>query len=315
MRHRSARTAILEALGNIMQAWCSGDWRLAEESIHEGTLLRSSAHGDARGSAAIASLLSADIRNGVTLTLHSANHYVGGHDRCAAMSAYLFGHLDRLTSDHRARVTFGATLVGSLREISGVWRFDDLRLSVNWLDGDRSLASNWAIPDGDRGWKVGDPSPTIVSETDSPWVLLPRPTIVGTPYEQIAEVYSRYAWALDQADFTLLTTCFTNDAAGDFQPIGRLDGRHEIIGTLKEFRRPWPWMQHFGKPLQIDINEGGDLATMIVGRIIPQQTRTADGHELYGAHYRMKLRHEDTLWKLVWSEYRPGWMTALASQP
>jgi hypothetical protein len=127
--------------------------------------------------------------------------------------------------------------------------------------------------------------------------------------EQIGEVYARYAWGLDMADFGLLKSCYADDAAGNFVPIGILEGIRSIVSHLKEFRRPWPWMQHFGVPLRIDVDEANGTATMIVGRVIPQRSEEVDGKPLFGAHYVMRLLRMDGQWKLAWSEYNPGWTT------
>jgi hypothetical protein len=63
-----------------------------------------------------------------------------------------------------------------------------------------------------------------------------------------------------------------------------------LVATLKAFRMPWPWIQHYGVPLQIDIAEDRQSASLLLGRIIPEQDKTADGESLYGAHYKIELK-------------------------
>ena len=123
-------------------------------------------------------------------------------------------------------------------------------------------------------------------------------------------MYSKYAWAIDQNDIALLSDSYTKDASGGFAPMGRITGRHAIIGQQKSFRRHWPWMQHFADILRIDIEEDGLHARMIVGRIIPEKPYDERGNTLYGAHYQLRARLEnDHQWRICWFDYRPGWFS------
>jgi hypothetical protein len=98
---------------------------------------------------------------------------------------------------------------------------------------------------------------------------LPAAKVAGSAQDEVAEVFMRYIWAMDQADFGQMRDTLTEDIAGAFPPIGDLKGRHEVMGQLKDFRQAWPWMQHFCVPLRIDIN--GDQAQMLLGRVIAQR--------------------------------------------
>jgi hypothetical protein len=112
---------------------------------------------------------------------------------------------------------------------------------------------------------------------------------------------------MDHADFALMRTCLTDDIAGEFTPLGRLEGIQAVIGVLKAFRRLWPWMMHYGRVIESEID--GDTAEVIVGRLIPQQSTILDGEDLYGAHYRLSFRKTGAIWRIFWFEYRPGWIT------
>jgi hypothetical protein len=69
-------------------------------------------------------------------------------------------------------------------------------------------------------------------------------------------------------------------------------------------------MQHFGRPLRIELDTDEHSAHMIIGRVIPQQPHTSDGQDAYGAHYRLDLRREHGVWKISHFDYRPGWITS-----
>jgi hypothetical protein len=143
---------------------------------------------------------------------------------------------------------------------------------------------------------------------DSPWARHPAPTLVGTVEQRLVEAFCRYAWGIDQNDIAQLRDSFTHDIAGEFPPLGHLEGNADVIGQLKAFRQSWPWMQHFGRPLNIEIDDAQTSASMIVGRVIPQRATTPDGRNLYGAHYQLRLRKDDGVWRIEWLDYRPGWV-------
>ncbi|REE07125.1 SnoaL-like protein [Paraburkholderia sp. BL27I4N3] len=307
-RSISERQRILEALDMLLNAWSTRNSNELRQLFTSDAAFTSSAHGEALGGAGVAEQLIDATLQRANLRLNSTNHYVTGHDAKACASAYIYGQFVPPRGGPSS-LTFGATVVLELELLEGEWRISTLRLNVNWLEGDAKIVTGWRQPIGNREWKIGDPVPVVVSELDSPWLQFPQRSIVGTVKEQIAEVYARYAWGLDLADFGHLKQCYMDDAAGNFAPIGILKGLRSIVSHLKEFRRPWPWMQHFGVPLRIEADEENGTATMTVGRVIPQRAAKVDGEPLYGAHYVMKLRRVDDQWKLTWSEYNPGWIT------
>ncbi|KQR74423.1 hypothetical protein ASF98_21900 [Arthrobacter sp. Leaf337] len=300
------RDDVLSALESFLAGWAGGDSKTLGHTFHASSSIHSSAHGEAVGAENIAALLAADRGMAMPLQLVSTNEYVAGNDSHTVLTAYLFGHVADPTA--RAPAVFGAVLVADLTRGEDGWRFRDLKLSIPWTDGDTSRFSDWNGLPG-RGWKLGDPTPTIVSELDSPWARGVPPLSSTDAVQQVADAYARYAWAIDQGDFGLLSGCYTEDAFGEFPPMGHRDGRHEIIGQQKEFRRHWPWMQHFGRPLSIEVDEHETTAHMVIGRVIPQQPLTPDGQDLYGAHYKLDLRLEHGAWKISYFDYRPGWIT------
>jgi hypothetical protein len=89
-----------------------------------------------------------------------------------------------------------------------------------------------------------------------------------------------------------------------------MKGRRTLMGTLKAFRLPWPWMQHYGEPVQVEIEPDGNSAALLLGRITPGQTQTPEGKQLYGAHYRIRtVRSGEESWQISQMEYIPGWIS------
>lgn len=243
------------------------------------------------------------------MALIATNHYVTGNDQGLAMvSAYLGGEVSAKGASQPSTLLGGVLRLTLTRE-NGSWKISELLVNIGWVEGDSRLLSTWKLPPGQRGWRPGDLPPVLVSELDSPWVCLPDNQVEASVETRIAEAYSRYNWGIDQNDMALFKSCYTEDAKGLFPPLGPLEGLHDITGALKEFRRHWPWMQHYGVPLKIVVAEDGQHAQMWVGRLIPGHRLNEHQQQLYGAYYRIELRLEQGLWKFSWSEYVPGWLT------
>jgi hypothetical protein len=83
-----------------------------------------------------------------------------------------------------------------------------------------------------------------------------------------------------------------------------------LAGTLKAFRMPWPWIQHYGVPLDIQVDREGEAASLVIGRLIPGQTRTPEGLPLFGAHYQIRAVRAQGYWRIRRMEYHAGWVTA-----
>ncbi|MER5748620.1 nuclear transport factor 2 family protein [Streptomyces sp. NPDC002088] len=293
------------ALDTFAAAWTEGDQSALSSLFTESSVLHSSAHGQARGAAEIASLFSADLVAKTSLRVVTTNHSVSGDDRRTVLTSYLYGVSS--PSDPTPS-TFGATLLADLVRTEDGWQFAELRLSIPWTDGDPARFVPWSLPSAE-GWKLGDATPAIVSELDSPWSRGVPDLDADDAVQQAADFYARYAWAIDQGDIALLRDCFTEDVSGSFPPMGDLDGRHEVIGQMKSFRRGWPWMQHFGRTLHVTVDEAQTSAHLVVGRIIPQQSAAPNGQDLYGAHYQLDLRRQNGIWRISSFDYIPGWIT------
>lgn len=296
-----SRARILDAFVQFVSSWESGDGHKLASLTTGHFALFSNVHGQRTGAAAVCSLES-DRRHG-RLRLESTNQYASAKGATGVLSAYVFGQMSRHASNP---LLFGGAVTATLARSAEDWLFSELRIAIYWVEGEPGLPTHWRPPLG-KAWQPGDPPPVIVSELDSPWARLPE---IGHPIDvadQIAEAFNRYIWSMDHADFALMRTCLTDDIAGEFTPLGRLEGIQAVIGVLKAFRQLWPWMMHYGRVIESEID--GDTAEVIVGGLIPQQSTILDGEDLYGAHYRLSFRKTGAIWRIFWFEYRPGWIT------
>ncbi|WP_287162573.1 nuclear transport factor 2 family protein [Rhodococcus sp. (in: high G+C Gram-positive bacteria)] len=303
----SIRNGVLKTLDMFTRAWRSDDLDKLADVFTLDAIFHSNPHGALSGASEIAARLRSDFSRANPPRLVSTNTYVAGNDAQATLTAYLYGVL--ADDETESAAVFGAVLLGELRHSDDRWVFDDLRLEVTFTEGNLAQVDSWDLPAA-VGWQVGDETPVIVSEIDSPWIRNVPVLTDLTPEQRVADAFTRYAWAIDQGDISLLITAYSSDASGEFTPMGHRDGRRDIIGQQKAFRRHWPYMQHFGRPLAITIHEDGSRATMIVGRVIPQQDHNEYGRRIYGAHYRLELTLADNEWRIQHFDYRPGWITA-----
>lgn len=293
-----ARTAALSSFAQLIDSWNNARIADAYGSVAPHARVSSSHQGDGSGAQAVASMWQDTYPSSEILTVTASNQAVTGDHKKAILSAYLV--ID-LVTDSETRFSAGAFAILDIAYLGSEWQIERVRSQLSWHDGDASARPQWVLP-RETGWQAGDPDPVFVSELDAPWHAMPVLDLAGDEETQIAELFYRYAWALDQADFTLLASCYANDAAGDFRPIGQFYGRGAIVGQMKAFRMPWPQMQHYIVPL--DIRVCGDLGEMIVGRLVPQRSGSRG---VYGAHYRVKLSRRSKRWLIIWSEYVPGW--------
>ena len=291
----------------FLQAWSEGLWDVLAPQLSADATLISSQHGQVQGLAHWQQCLAQD--SALLVWMRSSNHaLVLGQEGQAVGSAYVIG----LFEHEQQQFLFGASLTLRFKgQQTSDWRLHEVRIQVQWCKGQLSLARHWRAPPSDAGWQLGDAAPVIVSELDSPWAQIRNAVPQQDAMLAVQQLYSKYSWAIDQGDIALLSDSYTEDAAGGFSPMGQLHGRHQIIGQQKSFRRHWPWMQHFADVLRIELEDDGQYARMIVGRIIPERPVDETGQLLYGAHYQLRTRLEqDQQWRICWFDYRSGWFNA-----
>ncbi|MFJ4107766.1 nuclear transport factor 2 family protein [Oerskovia enterophila] len=297
------RADVLSTLERFIAGWRSHDTTGIRAALTDDAVLRSSAHGEVLTAATIADTLATDFPAAAPTRIVSTNAYVAGNLARTTLTAYLYGVFAH--ESNRTEAVFGAVLLANLVPGPDGWVFTDLRLSVTQVEGTRRHFARWQLPDR-SGWQVGDPTPIIVSEIDSPWAC-GVPALAGLSAEQrVVDAYTRYAWAIDQGDIALLVGAYAPDASGEFMPLGHREGRRDIIGQQKAFRRHWPHMQHFGLPLAVTLDDAR-TASMVVGRVIPQRDVDASGAPLFGARYQLQLVLDDDEWRIRHFDYREGW--------
>ncbi|WP_175856184.1 nuclear transport factor 2 family protein [Burkholderia anthina] len=306
-----SRSQLLDTLDAFVDAWADPRVASAGSLLEENVDLFSSHRGHVHGKDNVIELLRNEFSGSGFARIAATNRVARADHDSAVVSAYVHGEVRPAGSPRDATVTgFGGVVMLSVETRHGEPRIREIRIQLNWVQGDAASLPAWKRPPSDRAWKPGDAPAVIVSELDAPWHRVPESLLPVSDEQAIADAWFRYAWALDQADFALFAAAFSEHAEAELTPMGHLKGRRELMTTLKAFRMPWPWMQHNGEPLSIEIEPDGNHATMVLGRIMPGRTGDDTGKRLYGAHYRIGLvKEQDGTWEIERMAYFPGWFS------
>ncbi|MBN3786402.1 nuclear transport factor 2 family protein [Burkholderia sp. Ac-20353] len=312
MSSATSRSQLLDTLDAFVDAWADPHVASVGSLLDENVALFSSHRGHVHGKDKVIALLRNEFSGSSSARIAATNRVARADRDSAVVSAYVHGEVRPATAPRDSAVTeFGGVVVLTVETRHGEPLIREIRIQLNWVQGDAASLPGWKLPPSDRARKPGDAPAVIVSELDAPWHRVPESSLPDSDEQAIADAWFRYAWALDQADFVLFAAAFSEQAEAELTPMGHLKGRRELMTTLKAFRMPWTWMQHNGEPLSIEIGPDGDHATMVLGRIMPGRTGDDTGKRWYGAHYRIRLvkEHDDT-WKIERMAYFPGWFSA-----
>lgn len=289
-------------LDEVITAW-SGK-RHWPSFMSDNIVYESNHQGSATGEFAVRQLFEDNFPGGMTVHVNTTNKVVRSQTQSSTIAAYFYGRTTDTRLQNNDDVNFGGMIV--INTFSG--SVERVRVHMNWLKGNKNIVHHWHFP-YERQWQPGDSVSPLISEIDAPWHAYKQAHTPLSDEDAISEAWFQYAWALDMADYSLFNGAFSDDAIADLPPMGKMKGRRMLVSTLKAFRMPWPWIQHYGVPLQIDIAEDRQSASFLLGRIIPEQDKTADGEALYGAHYKIELKKEGSEWKMSRMDYFPGWFT------
>lgn len=301
MNSTQKREALANSFQQFLQFW---QGKADDETIFaDNIVLHSFQYGEQHGKTAIGDTFKQDRQNH-RLQIDAANVYLAGQGDKGAVSAYLYGQ----AQNEQESLTFHGFIVLQFEFEAEHWHIKEIRL-LHGTDGADTLPHWQDSRHYRRLWQPEDATSVIISELDNPWALFPNneyaPESVA---EQVQDVYSKYAWGIDFADFALLSDVFSENVRSDLTPMGKQQGKRNVYGQLRAFRLASRYLFHATKPLDIKVeNENGVKA--VLGRIIPEQT-TADGKALYGAYYDTHLIKEaDGNWRYDVFEYHPGWIT------
>jgi hypothetical protein len=125
-----------------------------------------------------------------------------------------------------------------------------------------------------------------------------------TDRDQVQELFSVYANALDAKDYDGVSDCFTADAEADYAGFsGLLSGRDAIMAHMRRALDPLDATQHLFANFIIDVD--GDAGQASCG-IIAQHLKQGETF-LSGGQYRVRVRRDQGRWRMCHVRARSSW--------
>ena len=113
---------------------------------------------------------------------------------------------------------------------------------------------------------------------------------------QISELLARYARAVDDHDWDLYRSLFTDDAVIDYSSAGAAAGsRDDVIAFLRDAFAAIPWAQHYVTNVEIDLD--GDAAKVRAMFYNPMQLPGMADPSFCGGIYHHELVRTADGWK------------------
>lgn len=202
---------------------------------------------------------------------------------------------------------YGGKFVNSYIMTEDGWKISSIKYDLDWEKGNTAFAKGWKLLDyklyaGHRA--------LICSEFDSPWSVISVNDEELTDEEQIIENMFKYSFGLDNCDFSLHHTSYTDDVvfyAGDKVMEA---GARNLINNFKNTAHKEHALEHAIKIVDVQIN--GDEAILYGYRVEPHRlgsknlNRDTMHQSFYSAKYKNLLKRIDGEWKMYELHYQPG---------
>lgn len=290
------RDAIHAAFTEVVKAYEAGDLTPVAPAFADSVRLQTTQHGDATGRDAVVNTLSGVSPQGETTRYFLTNEYIAIDGEKAQQSAYLSVAVTEGAEATPSVSWFGGHFANSWALVDARWQLTELRFELDWTNGGNQTLRSWPAAREGLGWAPGVPLPKIISALDAPWHVLPENTELGSAEQQVIDAFTRYTWAVDQWDLTLMRDVFTKDIKTNISPFGKLYDRREFLSTLQLFRSGRVYLHHVMGDTVVNVD--GDRASLKVFRLVPYgATPELLQRNIYGATYECTLRHENDVWK------------------
>lgn len=296
------RQALKQASEDFLNLWQQDD--APSGVLADDVQVYSLQYGDFGGKQALLAAFAQDRANH-RLRIRTQNLYRAGQGDRAAVSVYLIGNLD----NGQQHLTFSGSMILDLQRANGQWQITAVHLQ-HGIDGGK--LPHWKTARTyRRQWQPDDATDAIIPEIDSPWHKFPDNAYTpDSKDEQVAELYSRYAFAIDFADWRQLSDVFAADVQSNLPPMRQQAGHRHVYGQLRAFRSTIGNLLHMTEPLNIEWLSERE-AKLLLGRVVSAQDYTPDGKRLYIARYDATVRQDpDGVWRYTRFNYDEGnWFT------
>jgi 3-phenylpropionate/cinnamic acid dioxygenase small subunit len=123
---------------------------------------------------------------------------------------------------------------------------------------------------------------------------------------EIHELLARYARGVDDRDWDLYRSVFTEDAAIDYTAVGGPSGpRDDVVAFFEAFFPSVPWSQHYITNIEIDLE--GDRAEVRAMFYNPMQMPGMDEPSFFGGDYLHDLVRTADGWRSCRLVERSRW--------
>ncbi|MGJ9460641.1 nuclear transport factor 2 family protein [Oceanobacillus sp. CF4.6] len=302
---KSNRKEIGEVFSQFAKAYESGDLSSIKHLFLKDAKVSLSNHGNFEGRDAIIEGLSSSLVIADITRHYITNEYIAVAAGTGQQSAYLTGIFADDLGERLDPSWFSGHYANAFEHTGEGWKIATIRFELDWKVGNHLRIREWEEPRTTLGWDPFVKLPTIISGLDAPWHVIPHPEENYSNEVQILDVFTRYTWAVDRWDISLLKDILTDDIYTDVVPFGEVTGRREFMTTLQTFRTGRVNLHHVVGDYRIEVT--GDKATMQVYRLVPYNVskETLD-RNIYGATYNCSLRLEEGVWKLEKFTYTEG---------
>lgn len=299
------RKEISEVFSQFVTAYESGDLSSIKHLFLADAKASFSNHGKFESRDAIMDGLSNSLVIAAIARHFITNEYIAVAAGTAQQSAYLTAIIADDLGESIESSWFSGHYANTYQHTDEGWKIATIRFELDWKIGNHPRIREWEEPRDALGWNPNVELPHIISGLDAPWHVIPHPEEGGSDEVQILDVFTRYAWAVDQWDISLLADILTDDIATDVVPFGEVTGRRKFMTTLQTFRTGRVNLHHVMGDYRIEVN--GDKATLQVYRLVPYNiSKETLDRNIYGATYNCSLRREEGVWKLEKFTYTEG---------
>ncbi len=192
------------------------------------------------------------------------------------------------------------------------WCFNEVRLDLCDITGDfDEFFADWYMEENKAHWSAGVHLPMISGELDGVGQRSDVSIDILSDEEQIAEVFSRYAFGMDSLAFQYMDEVLSDDVLINMAPFGTMDKR-TALQSLKLHRSSSKYWTHPGLVENIRIHD--DVADVRIWRMGGHKQRTdplvltkENIKDRYAcARYEIQMRKEKGRWKLCREDYFLG---------
>lgn len=301
----SNREEISRIFSQFSKAYETGDIPSIKYLFLKDAKISFSNHGNFEGSDAIIEGLSKSLATADVKRHFLTNEYIAVAEGIAQQSAYLTVMLADNLEGRLEASWFSGHYANTYHYTNEGWKIAHIRFELDWKIGNHPSINRWKEPSATLGWNQYVDLPNIISGLDAPWHVIPQPEDPGCAEVQILDVFTRYTWAVDQWDISLLSDILTDDIATNVVPFGEVIGKRKFMTTLQIFRTGRTNLHHVMGDYRIEVD--GDKATLQVYRLVPYNvSKKLLYKNIYGATYNCSLRREQNVWKLEKLEYSEG---------